>query len=65
MGIPLFCTNGVQGDSAQAGHALFDSNQPDQAQAKAQTFYQPSQSTEAEQPPSPEEPEESESSGSR
>ncbi|KAK9759489.1 hypothetical protein K7432_017480 [Basidiobolus ranarum] len=55
----------VQGNSAQAGHALSDSNQFDQAHTIDQTLYQPSQPIEQEQPSSPEEPEEPESSGSR
>ncbi|KAK9663738.1 hypothetical protein K7432_017996, partial [Basidiobolus ranarum] len=55
----------VQGSSAQAGHALSDSNQFDQAQTIDQTLYQPSQPIEQEQPSSPEEPEEPSSSGSR
>ncbi|KAK9743604.1 hypothetical protein K7432_018342 [Basidiobolus ranarum] len=55
----------VQGNSAQAGHALSDSNQFDQAQTIDQILYQPSQPIEQEQPSSPEEPEEPSSSGSR
>ncbi|KAK9761748.1 hypothetical protein K7432_013124 [Basidiobolus ranarum] len=54
----------VQGSSAQAGHALSDSNQFDQVQRIDQTLYQPSQpSQNAETPQAPDE-EEPEDSGS-